>query len=173
MTVDHLASLKRLAAMVANLEADAMLSADELIGLEHDYLLRDWLNLQWDGLSNERVVAHLDCDSRHHQLLGLVNGGVWCTVVESLSSYGAAVRAARHDKAAVGVENITRFLRPHRSGRVNAVAQIVHADTDHQLWDVEITREWDAKPVAQGQVRLAHIEWTDPGAVVAPRQAAD
>jgi acyl-coenzyme A thioesterase PaaI-like protein len=59
--------------------------------------------------------------------------------------------------AAVGVTNVTAFLRPHRSGRLDVVAVAVQQGRTQQLWQVEIRRPEDGKLVARGQVRLQNV----------------
>jgi 1,4-dihydroxy-2-naphthoyl-CoA hydrolase len=57
----------------------------------------------------------------------------------------------------VGVANATDFLRAHREGRVDLVAEPVHTGRTQQLWQVVISRATDGKPVARGQVRLQQL----------------
>lgn len=106
-----------------------------------------------------RVVAYVDIDERHQQPYGIVHGGVWASVVESVGSHGAAL-AAREitgELAVVGISNSTDFLRPHRSGRVRATGTPVFTGRTQQVWLVEIVRESDEKLVARGQLRLQNL----------------
>ena len=59
---------------------------------------------------------------------------------------------------AVGVSNVTDFLRPHRGGRLAVVATPLQQGRTQQLWQVEIRRPEDDKLVARGQVRLQNVE---------------
>ena len=51
----------------------------------------------WDGVlgveavetSSTRVVAHVDIDERHPQPYGIVHGGVWASIVETVASPAA------------------------------------------------------------------------------------
>ena len=61
-------------------------------------------------------------------------------------------------RQAVGVTNITDFVRPHRNGRLQVEAQAIHQGRTQQLWQVEIRRPGDDKLVARGQVRLQNID---------------
>jgi 1,4-dihydroxy-2-naphthoyl-CoA hydrolase len=83
---------------------------------------------------------------------------VWCSVVETVASIAGALRVAGEGRLTVGVSNITDFLRSHREGRVDAVATPIHVGRLQQLWQVELTRASDGKPVARGQVRLQNID---------------
>jgi 1,4-dihydroxy-2-naphthoyl-CoA hydrolase len=115
------------------------------------------VGLVWDRITLARGEAHLDVRPELHQPAGIVHGGVWCAVVESMASVCAAMHAMRAGKVVVGVHNATDFLRPHREGRVLGVATPLQTGRTQQLWLVELTRAADGRPLARGQVRLANI----------------
>ncbi|MEX1162999.1 MAG: PaaI family thioesterase [Nitriliruptor sp.] len=121
------------------------------------------IGLTWDRFAADRVEAHVDCGPPHHQPYGLVHGGVWCSIVETVASIAGALRVASRGQLTVGVSNTTDFLRSHREGRVDAVATPLHVGRLQQLWQVEITRASDGKLVAHGQVRLQNIDATQIG----------
>jgi uncharacterized protein (TIGR00369 family) len=105
------------------------------------------------------VLAHVDIDERHHQPYGIVHGGVWASIVESVASHGAAHAAMELDGVAgvVGTSNLTDFLRSHSHGRVDAIATPVFVGRTQQLWAVEVSRGFDGKLVARGQVRFQNL----------------
>jgi len=116
------------------------------------------LGLVIDSVAVDQVTAHLEPDDRHRQPYGLVHGGVYCSIVESLGSVGSATYAIdRGMVGAVGLSNSTDFLRSHREGRLNARATPIHQGRTQQLWLVEITRASDGKPVARGQLRTYNL----------------
>lgn len=117
------------------------------------------LGLHIEELTPTRVVAYVDIDGRHHQGYGIVHGGVWASVVESVASHGAAVAAHEMtgNMAVVGVANSTDFLRPHRTGRVRATGTPILTGRTQQIWLVEIEREDDGKLVARGQLRVQNL----------------
>ena len=148
-------------AVLARLEAGASVEAEDLEGLfvlEHDGFGTTTLGLVWDRISYEAVHAHLEIDDRHRQPYGIVHGGVWCSVVESLASVAAALRVAGSGRFVVGVSNSTDFLRSHRRGRIDAVATPIHVGRSQQLWQVVLSRASDGAAVARGQVRLANVD---------------
>lgn len=112
-----------------------------------------------EEMTPTRVVAYIDIDERHHQPYGIVHGGVWAAIVESVGSHGAA--AAAHaitgQMAVVGTSNTTDFLRPHRRGRVRATGTPIFTGRTQQIWLVEIERESDGKVVARGQLRAQNL----------------
>jgi len=106
-----------------------------------------------------RVVAYVDIDERHQQAYGIVHGGVWASIVETVGSHGAALaaREVTGSMAVVGISNSTDFLRPHSTGRVRAIGTPIFTGRTQQLWQVEIEREKDGKLVARGQLRLQNL----------------
>jgi 1,4-dihydroxy-2-naphthoyl-CoA hydrolase len=148
----------RFAALVRRLEAGETVQSDELQGVEKDPFASGVLGLEFDTVSLDRLTAHLEIGPTHHQPYGIVHGGVWCAVVETMASFAGALHAAQHGRLVVGVNNSTDFLRAQRSGRVEVEATPIHIGRSQQLWQVVITRSEDGKPVARGQVRLQAIE---------------
>lgn len=124
--------------------------------------LDEVLGLTYQDMSAERVTAYLIPDERHRQPFGLVHGGVYCSIVESLGSVGSSIYAVENGMlGSVGVNNSTDFLRSHRDGRLNAVATPIHRGRTQQLWLVEIVRAEDEKPVARGQLRTYNLNSGD------------
>jgi uncharacterized protein (TIGR00369 family) len=112
----------------------------------------------------DRVVGKVDIQPHHHQPYGVVHGGLYCTLVETLASTGAALWALERGMfGCVGVHNSTDFLRATSEGVLTGVATPVHRGRSQQLWLVDITREEDGKLVARGQVRLQNL--TDQSAI--------
>ena len=124
-------------------------------GMPRGPFVTDVLGLEFGQASHGRLTAHLVLDERHHQPFGIVHGGIWCAVVETLASVAAALHAP-DGHVVVGVNNSTDFLRPHRTGRVEGEASLIHLGRTQQLWQVTLRRDDDAL-VARGQVRLQHV----------------
>lgn len=98
----------------------------------------------------------------HHQPYGVVHGGVYCTLIETLASTGAALWAMDQGMAgAVGLSNKTDFLKATTEGVLLGKATPIHRGRTQQLWQVNVTRQSDSKLVAQGQVRLQNVNQTD------------
>lgn len=112
--------------------------------------------------SVDHAEGRLEIDANHQQPYGVVHGGVYCTMVETLASTGAAFWAMEQGMAgAVGVSNKTDFLRPVTGGVLVGKATPIHRGKTQQLWQVDITREDDGKLVAVGQVRMHNVSQID------------
>jgi 1,4-dihydroxy-2-naphthoyl-CoA hydrolase len=116
------------------------------------------LEIEFDQRGPTRVAGSVAADGRHHQPWGLVHGGLYTTVVETFATTGAFEAVKDQGMQAVGVSNLTDFVRPHRTGRLEVVATAVHQGRTQQLWQVEIRRPEDRKLVARGQVRLQNVQ---------------
>jgi len=104
----------------------------------------------------DRTVVEWDVSSQHLQPNGIVHGGVYCSVIETAASVGAAFWLGERGSV-VGVSNQTDFLRAINSGHLTAVATPIHRGRSQQLWQVEITDERERR-VARGQVRLQNLQ---------------
>ncbi len=116
------------------------------------------LEIEIEEASPTRVSGSVAADERHHQPWGLVHGGLYTTVIETFATTGAYEAVKDRGQQAVGVTNVTDFLRPHLTGRLNVLASVIHQGQSQQLWMVEIRRPEDQKLVARGQVRLQNID---------------
>jgi uncharacterized protein (TIGR00369 family) len=85
------------------------------------------------------VRAHVDVDDRHKQPAGLVHGGLFASIAESIASTGTWYAVQRDGKSAQGLSNQTSFLRPILGGTVHAVARARHRGRTTWVWEVEIT----------------------------------
>src|ERR1700752_1767096 len=116
------------------------------------------LDMKFDEVQPTRVSGSTAAEQRPHQPWGLVSGGQYTTAIEAFATFGAYEAVKDRGQQAVGVTNITDFLRPHRSGRLAVEANGIHQGRTQQLWQVEIRRPNDDKLVARGQVRLQNID---------------
>jgi len=110
-----------------------------------------------EEVTDSRVTGHLQLGPDHLTPWGIVHGGVYCAIVESLSSVcGHTWLSENGGGTVVGVNNNTDFLRAISAGTVYAVATPVHRGRRQQLWVTTITDDND-RVIARGQVRLQNL----------------
>lgn len=126
------------------------------VNLEGESAFMRILGLSFEEVGPERVIASFETSPDHHQPWGLVHGGVFTAVIETVATTGAYQAVEDRGQLAVGVNNVTDFMRPHQQGRLDVVAEPLQQTKTQQLWQAVITRE-DGKTVARGQVRLQNI----------------
>src|ERR1700733_5830394 len=116
------------------------------------------LEIQFDEVQPTRVSGSVAADERHHQPWGLVHGGLYTSAIETFATIGAFEAVKDRGQQAVGVSNITDFVRPHKNDRLQGPTTAIEQGRTQQLWQVEIRRPDDGKLVARGQVRLQNID---------------
>jgi 1,4-dihydroxy-2-naphthoyl-CoA hydrolase len=97
------------------------------------------IGTEWIDLDPHSAQARITVQPRHLQPFGIVHGGVYATLAESICS--AATYNAVHDDGmvAMGQANDTTFLRSISEGDITATARTRHRGRTTWVWDVEIT----------------------------------
>jgi 1,4-dihydroxy-2-naphthoyl-CoA hydrolase len=115
------------------------------------------LGLRIEEITPTRVVGRLRIEPRHLQPYGIVHGGVYAAVAETVASMGAHVNGLQYDpgNGAVGLENHTTFLRAAGEGtEVVAEATPLHAGRRTQAWQVSMRDAATGRDLAASRVRL-------------------
>lgn len=113
------------------------------------------LGLSLTEVTGDTVRATIAVSPDQHQPYGIVHGGVYCAVVETVASVGGATWLGDRGQV-VGVSNSTHFVRAVREGLLRVEATPLHRGRTQQLWQVFIHDERD-RLVSKGEVRLANI----------------
>jgi 1,4-dihydroxy-2-naphthoyl-CoA hydrolase len=100
------------------------------------------LGFEFLEMGDEEARARFEVGPHHRQPMGIVHGGTYAALAESLCSI-ATYTAVSPASIAVGLSNATSFLRPVSEGAVNAVARRRHRGRTTWVWDVDFTDEQD------------------------------
>jgi 1,4-dihydroxy-2-naphthoyl-CoA hydrolase len=90
-------------------------------------------------VSEEVVRGEVAVRDELKQAAGIVHGGVYASIAESLASLGTALAVMPDGKMAMGLSNQTSFLRPISRGTIYAEARRRHRGRTTWVWEVEIT----------------------------------
>ncbi len=107
----------------------------------------EWLNesvtgfdrhygLEFVEFSETEVSAKVAVREEVKQPLGLVHGGLYASIAESIASLATAAAVMGEDSMATGMSNSTSFLRPILAGTVHAHAVRLHRGRTTWVWDV-------------------------------------
>lgn len=118
--------------------------------------------------TRDEVIAEVEIGPHHLQAYGIVHGGVYAGIIETIASIGAALDALQRGQSVVGLENHTTFLHAVRSGKLRATARPLTRGRRTQVWEGNIHGD-DGKVAASGRVRLLAL---DPGTQVAGETVA-
>ena len=94
-------------------------------------------------MTDELVRAQVAVRDQIKQPMGLVHGGVYASIAESITSAATALAVLPDGKMSQGLSNQTSFLRPITEGTVHAVAHRRHRGRTTWVWEVEITDDQD------------------------------
>jgi uncharacterized protein (TIGR00369 family) len=89
--------------------------------------------------SEELVRAKVAVHDGVKQPMGLVHGGVYASMAESITSTATAIGVYKDGMSAQGLSNQTSFLRPILEGTIHAVGRARHRGRTTWVWEVEIT----------------------------------
>jgi 1,4-dihydroxy-2-naphthoyl-CoA hydrolase len=128
--------------MTLELPFEPTLGFDRVYGLEIDEIA--------DGLVRGSVPVRDDLK----QPAGLVHGGVYASIAESLATNGTAAMVFPQGNTAMGLSNQTSFLRPVTAGSINGVARARHRGRTTWVWEVELTDD-DGRLCALTRVTVA------------------
>ena len=101
------------------------------------------IGLEWIDLDPDNARARIEVASHHLQPYGIVHGGVYASLAESLCSAATYAAVMEEGKVAMGQANSTSFLRMIRDGHVNASAVARQRGGSTWVWDVEISDDED------------------------------
>ncbi len=102
----------------------------------------------------ERARGRVRVEDRVRQPFGIVHGGVYAALAESVTSIATYHAVAEEGMIAVGSSNHTSFLRPVSSGFVHAEARRRHRGRTSWVWEVDLTDE-EGRLCAVSRVSLA------------------
>jgi 1,4-dihydroxy-2-naphthoyl-CoA hydrolase len=89
-------------------------------------------------LGEEEATARVPVRDEIRQPAGLVHGGVYASIAESLTSL-ATSQAVGEGQLAQGLSTQTSFLRPVTGSTIHATARRRHRGRTTWVWEVDIT----------------------------------
>jgi 1,4-dihydroxy-2-naphthoyl-CoA hydrolase len=92
-------------------------------------------------LSDGEVRARVQLRDELKQPMGLLHGGVYAAIAESLASLATALGVLERGEVAMGLSNNTSFLRPVTEGSVHAHATRLHRGRTTWVWDVRFSND--------------------------------
>jgi len=87
----------------------------------------------------QEVRAQVAVRDELKQPAGLLHGGVYASIAESMASLATALAVMGEGNMAMGLSNSTSFLRPITEGVVHAHATRLHRGRTTWVWDVRFS----------------------------------
>jgi 1,4-dihydroxy-2-naphthoyl-CoA hydrolase len=111
--------------------------------IPHDQTLDGTIGLVVGEHGDGWIEATLPVADRVRQPMGLVHGGVFAVIAESITSMATMAGVYEAGMSAQGLSNSTNFLRPILDGTIHARAERIHQGRTTWVWDVRITDDED------------------------------
>ena len=121
--------------------------------LPQEQTLDGTLGIEITDATDELAHARMPVD-RVRQPYGIVHGGAYAALGESVVSATTAVNVMDQGMIAVGLSNSTSFLRPISEGTVHAEARRRHRGRTTWVWDVDYTDD-DGRVCAMSRITMA------------------
>ena len=116
--------------------------------------LDDVLGFELLEADPDRCRARFAAEKRVQQPLGLVHGGAYAALAESMVSATTHLAVEADGNLAVGQSNSTSFFRPATEGTVHAEGTPIHRGRTSWVWDVRFTDD-DDRLLAVSRVTIA------------------
>jgi 1,4-dihydroxy-2-naphthoyl-CoA hydrolase len=97
------------------------------------------LGLEIGELDEERIAGHFAVTDAVRQPFGIVHGGAYAAMSETLASVATYMAVQPNGDIAVGQNNDTSFLRPASEGTVHAAGTRRHRGRTSWVWDFDFT----------------------------------
>jgi 1,4-dihydroxy-2-naphthoyl-CoA hydrolase len=95
--------------------------------------------LELVSYTDTEVQARVTVREELKQPAGLIHGGVYASMAESMTSLATALAVYEGGNTAMGLSNNTSFLRPITAGVVHATATRIHRGRTTWVWDVRFS----------------------------------
>jgi uncharacterized protein (TIGR00369 family) len=113
-----------------------------------------FLGIEWVDFKPDGARVHFEVRENLKQPLGLLHGGIYSAVAETVASVATAAAVWRQGLIASGLNNSASFLRPITQGQVDVTARLRHHDEREWFWSHEF-RDEQARLCALVDVTIA------------------
>jgi 1,4-dihydroxy-2-naphthoyl-CoA hydrolase len=113
----------------------------ELLRLTAENELLQFLGVNIDVSTADRVVLTMPVTPKVHQYLGIMNGGISLFLAETAASVGVVAGQDLTQVSPVGVEINANHLRAVSKGILTVEAKPIYSGRTMAVWGIEITDE--------------------------------
>lgn len=111
----------------------------EAIQKRNNNTMSEWLGIEFIEVCAEYLIAKMPVDHRTTQPLGVVNGGAFCALAETVGSMAANLCIDRSKYVALGLDINANHIRSANKGWVYGKALPIHLGRSTQVWEIKIT----------------------------------
>lgn len=101
----------------------------------------DHLGIRFVSFDGKCISGKIEIEGLHLQPVGVVHGGVYISLAETLAGAGSMLLVESEGKVALGTTVNSQHIASVSSGVISAVGEIIHKGSFKHIWDVKISDE--------------------------------
>jgi 1,4-dihydroxy-2-naphthoyl-CoA hydrolase len=109
------------------------------------------LGMVFTGFTGDVITAEIEITPAHLQPHGIVHGGVYISLAETLAGAGSDLLVAGEGKTAMGTHVTSTHIAPAMSGLLKGEGRLVHQGIFKHIWDIEI-KDGSGKLISMSRV---------------------
>ena len=99
----------------------------------------DHIGIRFTRFDGEQIAGEIELNSHHMQPGGVVHGGVYLSIAETVAGAGSQLLVMEQGKTALGSTVNSQHLAPVTEGKITATGKLIHKGIFKHIWDIEIT----------------------------------
>ena len=120
--------------------SEIYMSIEELNRICKDSFV-DHLGIRFEEFDGHSIRGSIEITAAHLQPVGVVHGGVYISLAETLAGAGSAILVENEGKQAFGTTVSSQHLASVSGGKITGVAALIHRASFKHIWDVKISDE--------------------------------
>ena len=117
--------------------------------------LAETLKLSMYKIDSSCFQLIMPIEAIHKQPIGIVHGGTYCVLAETVASIAANLTLDYTKYYAVGQQLNIHYLRPSIEGQIIASASPNHIGKKSQVWSIDISHQESKKKLSQATLTVA------------------
>lgn len=99
------------------------------------------LGIRFDSFDGKHIQGSIEIGPLHLQPVGVVHGGVYISLAETLAGAGSMLLVESEGKLAFGTTVNSQHIASVSEGKLIATGEIIHQGINKHIWDISITDE--------------------------------
>lgn len=114
----------------------------------------EYLGVHFDEVTKDSIKARLTVDKRHLRPGGIVNGGIYLMLIETLGSISSCLHIDLSRQNPLGIQVNANHLGVAKEGdTLIAFSKAVHIGRTTQIWEVTVENQ-KGKTLSSGRITL-------------------
>jgi uncharacterized protein (TIGR00369 family) len=101
----------------------------------------DHIGIRFTWFDGEQIAGEIEIANHHMQPGGVVHGGVYLSIAETIAGAGSQLMVMDEGKTAYGGTVNSQHIAPVTTGTITATGKLIHKGIFKHTWDIEITDE--------------------------------